>query len=91
MIGLIEYMKVPLEEPQNLRQTIKDAIKLKKRVRLTGDLFHSSNGHHHSRVLMSVKKLEELKCQENSHQMDFRWTSEKQRAPEAISGALLTL
>jgi len=57
----VKIMQLTWVEPQTLDQKIKDAIKLKKRVRLTGDLFHSFNGHHHSRVLMSIKELEELK------------------------------
>lgn len=44
-----------------LDQVIRNATKRKNRIRLKGYLFHRWSGHHHSRVLMWVDKLEEIK------------------------------
>jgi hypothetical protein len=42
-------------------KAIRSATKAKKKVRLKGHLFHRLSGHHHSRVLMWVNKLNEIK------------------------------
>ncbi len=49
------------DENHNLDKAIKNSTMRKSKVRLKGDLFHRLTGHHHSRVLMSVDHLNEIR------------------------------
>lgn len=55
----VKIMQLTFDD--ELEQAIKNATKLKNKVRLKGYLIHRWSGHHHSRVLMVVTHLEEFK------------------------------
>jgi hypothetical protein len=49
------------DENPKLDKAIRNSTKKKNKVRLKGDLFHRLTGHHHSKVLMSVDQLNEIR------------------------------
>ena len=49
------------DENTKLDRAVRTFTKKQAKVRLKGSLFHRMTGHHHSRVLVSVDKIEEIK------------------------------
>lgn len=59
----VKIMHLTWHRSPKLKEAIRSVTKTKtkRKVRLKGHLFHRLTGHHHSRVLMWVDQLEEIK------------------------------